>query len=350
MMNEHILVSEIKIGIDLGGTKIELVALHGGNGRELYRHRVPTPNGDYDQTIDTLKDLVLQAEQTLGSTASVGMGIPGIVSRSTGLVKNCNATYIIGKALDKDLASALNRPIRIENDANCFALSEATDGAAAGAEVVFGVIIGTGCGGGVVVNQQVVRGVNLIGGEWGHNPMPWPVLASEDRSLGTEEWPGPACYCGRTGCIERFLSGPGFRDDYQRVTGLNHSTHDIIALANDGDAGASAALDRYCERLAKGLAHMINILDPNVIVLGGGMSNVDALYTEVPKRWGRYIFSDTIDTQLKPPRYGDSSGVRGAAHLWPTVAATATTLSAVPATDTADLQIESSDLSKAATR
>ena len=301
------LAQGIKIGIDLGGTKIELVALNASNGKELYRHRVPTPNGDYPKTVETVRDLVLQAEKTLGEKGSVGIGIPGIVSRSTGLVKNCNATYIIGKPLDQDLVAALNRPIRIENDANCFALSEAVDGAAAGAEVVFGVIIGTGCGGGLVVNQQVVRGRNLIGGEWGHNPMPWP---------SAEEWPGPACYCGRTGCIEKFLSGPGFRDDYQRATNLDHSTHDIIAAANEGDPAASAALSRYCERLAKGLASLINILDPDVIVLGGGMSNVEALYDQVPQYWGRYIFSDTVETQLKPPRYGDSSGVRGAAHLW----------------------------------
>jgi fructokinase len=297
----------IKIGIDLGGTKIELVALNAHNGKELYRHRVPTPNGDYPKTVETVRDLVLQAEKTLGEKGSVGIGIPGIVSRATGLVKNCNATYIIGKPLDRDLVAALNRPIRIENDANCFALSEAVDGSAAGAEVVFGVIIGTGCGGGLVVNQQVVRGANLIGGEWGHNPMPWPTA---------EEWPGPACYCGRTGCIERFLSGPGFREDYQRVTNLDRSTHDIIAAVNEGDPAATAALSRYCERLAKGLAHLINIIDPDVIVLGGGMSNVEALYDQVPQHWGRYIFSDTIETQLKPPRHGDSSGVRGAAHLW----------------------------------
>ncbi|MCB9989767.1 MAG: ROK family protein [Rhodospirillales bacterium] len=339
----------MRIGIDLGGTKTEIICLHRDNGKELYRQRVPTPKNDYDATVNNIKELVLRAEETLGEKGSVGMGIPGTVSGVTGLVKNANSTWLNGRALDKDLAEALDRPVRLQNDANCFTVSEATDGAAKGKKVVFGVIIGTGCGGGVVVDGKPVSGINGIGGEWGHNPLPYPKSFRAAKSKGLQlfkshnphgnddvlyggetgqdvtyftedenlsEWPGPFCYCGRHGCLETWISGPGFKNDYHRVTGKESSTHDIIAATQKGDAQAIAALDRYIDRLARGLAGMINILDPDIIVLGGGMSNVDALYKEVPKVWGKYIFSDTIDTPLVPPRYGDSSGVRGAAWLW----------------------------------
>lgn len=336
----------MRIGIDLGGTKTEIICLHKQNGKELYRQRVPTPKNNYAATVKNLKDLIERAEKTLGEQGTVGMGIPGTVSQVTGLVKNSNSTWLNGQPLDKDLSDALGgRDVRVQNDANCFAVSEATDGAAAGKAVVFGVIIGTGCGGGVVINGKPVDGVNGIGGEWGHNPLPYPKSFRADKSKGLKlfkshnphgnddklydggvqyftdnelhsEWPGPACYCGRNGCLETWISGPGFKNDYQRVTGKELSTHDIITEASKGDEQAVAALNRYMDRLARALAVVVNIIDPDVVVLGGGMSNVQALYEGVPKIWGKYIFSDTIDTKLVPPRYGDSSGVRGAAWLW----------------------------------
>ena len=270
----------IRFGIDLGGTKIELIALDGG-GKELFRKRVPTPQGDYAATVRTAVSLVLEAEKELKSKATVGVGIPGSQSRVTGLIKNANSTCLIGHDLKGDLEKALGREVRIENDANCFALSEATDGAGKGAKVVFGVILGTGVGAGIVVNGEVLVGPNAIAGEWGHNPLPLPRK---------EDLPLPDCYCGRKGCVEAYLSGP--------------------AYAKDGEN-----LDRYEERLARSLAGVINILDPDVIVLGGGISNIQRLYTNVPVLWKPYVFSDQVATKLLPPVHGDSSGVRGAAWL-----------------------------------
>jgi fructokinase len=272
----------LRIGIDLGGTKTEIIAL-ADDGRELLRRRVATPRGDYLATIMAVTGLVESVENELGRRGSVGVGIPGAESRITGLVKNANSTWLIGRPLREDLQSALGREVRMENDANCFALSEATDGAAAGAEVVFGVILGTGVGGGIVVRGRPLVGANAVAGEWGHNPMPG-------------EHHRPACYCGRKGCIETFLSGP--------------------ALAADGGADDPAALARYERRLARALAQVINILDPDVIVLGGGVSNLDRLYDSVPALWGEHVFSDQVATRLAKHRHGDSSGVRGAAWLW----------------------------------
>ncbi len=289
-----------RIGIDLGGTKIEALAID-ETGRESFRRRVPTPVGDYRGTLEAIRSLVQGMERQLGETASVGVGIPGAVSPATGLIKNANSTWLIGQPLDHDLATALNRPVRLANDADCFALSEATDGAAMGAPVVFGVILGTGVGGGVVINGRLLSGPNAIAGEWGHNPLPWPT---------SDERPGPACYCGRTGCIETFLSGPGLARDDGR--GLS-----AVELLAEGDAQAIASLARYEQRLARALAHVINILDPHVIVLGGGLSNIGRLYETVPRLWTEWVFSDSVRTVLCPARYGDSSGVRGAAWLWP---------------------------------
>ena len=279
----------MRIGIDLGGTKTEIIVL-GAAGEEILRERVPTPRGDYAGTVATIATLVKAAEAKVspGETASiatVGVGIPGAESRVTGLIKNANSTWLIGQPLRADLEAALGRPVRIANDANCFALSEATDGAAAGADVVFGVILGTGVGGGIVVRGEVLVGANAIAGEWGHNSLPG------------DEAHRPACYCGRAGCIETYLSGP--------------------ALAADGGAENEAALQRYAARLARALAQVINILDPDVIVLGGGLSNLDRLYDRVPRLWQAHVFSDAVATRLVKARHGDSSGVRGAAWLWP---------------------------------
>jgi fructokinase len=296
----------MRIGIDLGGTKTEIICLNQNNGKEIYRHRVPTERA-YEATIKNIASMVKLAEETIDEEGTVGVGIPGTVSSVTGLVKNANSTWLIGKPLDKDLEEALGRPVKVQNDANCFAVSEATDGAAAGQPVVFGVIIGTGCGAGIAINGQALPGINGIAGEWGHNPLPYP---------NKDETPGPECYCGRYGCMETWISGPGFKNDYQMVTGEELSTHDIIEAANKEEKPAVKALERYVDRLARGLAGAINILDPDVIVLGGGMSNISRLYKDVPEIWGKYIFSDTIDTVLMPPRFGDSSGVRGAAWLW----------------------------------
>jgi len=296
----------MKLGIDLGGTKIEIVALDDAGG-ELLRRRVPTPQGDYAGTLRAIVDLVHQAEATLGQSGTVGIGTPGAISRGTGLLKNSNSVHLNGQSIVQDLEALLQRKLRISNDANCFALSEATDGAAAGAAVVFGVIIGTGTGAGIVVNGHVLTGANGIAGEWGHNPLPWPE--------GTE-LPGPLCYCGRHGCIETFLSGPGISADHQRVSGKKLDAATIVARAADGDAESELILQRYENRLARSLAHVINILDPDVIVLGGGMSNIERLYENVPLIWGCYVFSDRVDTRLVRNRFGDSSGVRGAAWLW----------------------------------
>lgn len=296
----------VRIGIDLGGTKIEIVAL-GHNNQELIRERVPTPRDDYGAIIRTIADLIRTVENRLGLKGTIGMGTPGSTSRATGLLKNSNSTCLNNRPLHTDLEEALGRPLRMDNDANCFALSEALDGAAAGCDVVFGVIVGTGTGGCIVVNGKVIRGINAIAGEWGHNPLPW---ARDD------ELPGPDCYCGKLGCIETYLSGPGMSNDHQRVIRTKLTSESIFAGASRGDPSCEATLQRYEDRMARALAHVINILDPDVIVLGGGMSNIARLYENVPRLWGKYVFSDRVDTRLVPPKYGDASGVRGAAMLW----------------------------------
>ena len=294
----------MRIGIDLGGTKIEGVAID-GDGHERLRRRTPTPRGDYDGTLAAVTDLVRDIEREVGVQATVGVGIPGAVSPATGVIKNANSTWLIGRPLVDDLARRLGRPIRLANDANCFALSEAADGAAAGADVVFGVILGTGTGAGIVVHGKVLTGANAIGGEWGHNPLPAPK---------DDERPGPLCYCGRYGCVETFLSGPGLARDYAS-TGT-HTAEQIAALATQGEPRALAALERYEERLARALATVMNILDPDVIVLGGGVSNIGRLYESVPRLWTPHVFSDRVATRLVRAQHGDSSGVRGAAWLW----------------------------------
>lgn len=297
----------LRIGVDLGGTKIEAVALD-SRGEVAHRLRVPTPRDDYRATIDAIVGLVAHLEAAIHDSATVGVGMPGTISPATGLVKNANSTWLNGRHLAEDLCAALGRPVRFANDANCFALSEASDGAAAGAACVFGVIVGTGTGGGVVVNGQVLTGANAIGGEWGHNPLPWP---------GDAERPGQACYCGRCGCIETFLSGPGIARDHAQATGERLDPATIVSRADAGDTAAVATLERYEDRMARALASVINLLDPDVIVLGGGMSRTERLYRNVPRLWAQYIFSDRVTTRLVPPRHGDSSGVRGAAWLWP---------------------------------
>ena len=296
----------MRIGIDLGGTKIEGIALS-DEGEELLRKRVPTPAGDYRATLQQIRSLVDDIETSLDQRGSVGIGTPGAISPSSGLLKNSNSVCMNGKPVLDDLASLLGRDIRMANDANCFALSEATDGAAAGAEVVLGVIVGTGTGAGVAVRGHVLTGSNAIAGEWGHNPLPWPA---------DDERPGPACYCGKQGCIETWLSGPGMSRDYLESSAQTLEAKQIVELAMQGDQKAGLCLQRYEDRMARSLAHVINILDPDIIVLGGGMGNIDRLYHNVPKTWGRYVFSDRVDTELLAPRYGDSSGVRGAAWLW----------------------------------
>jgi len=296
----------IRLGIDLGGTKIELIALD-ADGTEIWRLRKATPQGDYRGTLKTIRQLVVQVERELGETGYVGIGTPGAVSRATGRLKNSNSVCLNGQPMLQDLEALLERPVRIANDADCFALSEASDGAAAGLPVVFGVILGTGVGGGIVVNGRLLQGPNAIAGEWGHNPLPWPQV---------DEFPGPECYCGKRGCIETFLSGPGLARDFLQQSGQSLTGVEILARAESGDIEAESAFQRYEDRLARGLAHVINLLDPDAIVLGGGLSNCARLYQEVPKRWGRYVFSDRVDTLLLPPRHGDSSGVRGAAWLW----------------------------------
>ncbi|TAH33811.1 MAG: ROK family protein [Alphaproteobacteria bacterium] len=297
----------MRIGIDLGGTKTEIICLDSNNGKELYRHRVPSPK-EYQASIANMKQMVEQAESTLGKKGTIGVAIPGTISLDTGLVKNANSTWLNGKPLDKDISQALgNRPVRCVNDANCFAVSEATDGAGQDAEVVFAVIIGTGTGAGIAVNKKPLSGRNGIAGEWGHNALPWPK---------DEERPGPSCYCGLHGCMETWVSGPGMKSDFERVAGRAASTHDIWALAGNGDADAEACIQRYESRLARGLANVINILDPDVVILGGGMGNLNRLYKNIPQLWEEYVFSDFVHTKLVPPRHGDSSGIRGAAWLW----------------------------------
>ena len=299
-------LARMRIGVDLGGTKIEAIAL-AEDGREVARRRVATPRHDYDATIGAIVSLVNGIERDTGREGSVGLGMPGALSPASGLVKNANSTWLIGRAIDRDLAQALGRPVRCANDANCFALSEATDGAAAGARVVFGAIVGTGTGGGIVVDGRVLTGPNAIAGEWGHIPLPWPR---------DEERPGPSCYCGQAGCVETFLSGPGLARDYRQGTGAELEAAEIAARAERGEAAAAAALARYEDRMARALAVVLNLLDPDVVVLGGGMSQVTRLYEQVPRLWQVWAFSDRIATPLRPPRHGDSSGVRGAAWLW----------------------------------
>jgi fructokinase len=298
-----------RIGIDLGGTKIEGILLDAA-GRAVARQRIGTPRGDYAASLEAIAALVqaLDGAAEGAGRASVGVGIPGAISPATGLVKNANSTWLIGRPLDRDLAERLGRPVRLANDANCFAVSEAVDGAGAGAHLVFGVILGTGVGGGIAIDGRPLLGANAIAGEWGHNPLPAPT---------PDELPGPGCYCGRRGCIETFLSGPGLEAQHQARTGILLAAAEIAAAAEAGDGEAEATLRAYEERLARALGHVINLIDPDVIVLGGGLSRLERLYRAVPFAWGRHVFSDRVDTRLLPPRHGDASGVRGAAWLWP---------------------------------
>jgi fructokinase len=296
----------MRIGIDLGGTKIEGIAIRGSD--EVARLRVETPRGDYPATVEAVAAMAEALEQRTGAGATVGVGIPGTISAATGLVKNANSVWLIGRPLRADLERRLRREVRIANDANCFAVSEAADGAAGGAGVVFGVIVGTGTGAGIVVAGEVLVGPNGIAGEWGHNPLPWPA---------DDERPGPACYCGRRGCIETFLSGPGLQADYERHTGQRRAPAAIVEDATSGSQPARDALARYEDRMARALAGVVNLLDPDVIVLGGGMSNIAHLYDAVPRLWTPFVFSDTVTTRLVRARHGDASGVRGAAWLWP---------------------------------
>lgn len=301
---------ELRLGIDLGGTKIEAAAID-RDGAVLSRERVATPRGDYDATIAAIVALVARIEGQSGRTARIGVAIPGTLSPATGLVKNANSTWLIGRPFDRDLATSLGRPVRMANDANCFALSEAVDGAGRGAHVVFGVILGTGCGGGVVIDGRVLTGAHAIAGEWGHNPLPW---------VRDDERPGRTCYCGQSGCIETWLSGPGFAADFENHAGQRADPAEIAARAEAGDPKARAARERYRDRLARALASVINVLDPDVIVLGGGMSNIEALYPGLSTLIGRHVFSDRFGDQSGTPVrravHGDSSGVRGAAWLW----------------------------------
>ena len=295
----------MRLGVDLGGTKIAAAVLN-DDGRVVWERRAATPRHDYDGTLAAIAGLVAAAEAELAVTCSVGLGIPGAISPATGLIKNANSTWLNGRALQADLERALSRPVRLANDANCLAVSESVDGAAAGAEVVFGVILGTGTGGGIVVKGTLVTGANAIGGEWGHNPLPWP---------DDDERPGPACYCGRHGCIETFLSGPGLAADYARRGGEPTTSEVVVRRAAEGEPRAVEVFSVWQHRLARSLATVINLLDPDVIVAGGGLSRIDTIYEAVPALWGRWVFSDRVDTRFVPARHGDASGVRGAAWL-----------------------------------
>jgi fructokinase len=296
----------MRIGIDLGGTKTEAIALEAGAWVAAPR-RVATPR-DYDGTLEAIARLVAEVETAAGRTGSVGVGIPGVVSRRTGLVKNANSTWLNGRPLFADLEVRLARPVRVANDANCFALSEATDGAGQGCQTVFGVILGTGVGGGIAIRGCIHEGVNQVAGEWGHNPLPW--MTDEERAAA------PECYCGKRGCIETFLSGPGFERDYARLTGARCSSRDVVRAAAAGEPDAIRTLERYTDRLARALAGIINVLDPDVVVLGGGMSNLPDLPASVSAGLPRYVFSDSVLTKVRLNAHGDSSGVRGAAWLW----------------------------------
>jgi fructokinase len=296
----------IRIGVDIGGSKMEIAAID-ESGAELLRHRAPAPREGYAQAIEAIAQFVLEAEREVGAPCTVGIGTPGAVSRGSGVLKNAYASALNGMPVRPDLERLLGREVRFANDANCFALSEAIDGAAKGARIVFGVILGTGVGGGMVVDGRAIEGANAICGEWGHNSLPWPV---------PEEMPGPHCACGRNGCIEAFLSGPGLVRDHLLATGEAREPADIVARAESGDRGCAATFERYVERLARALASVINLLDPDIIVLGGGLSNTDHLYRDVPARWGRHVYSVTVVTRLVKAAHGDASGVRGAARLW----------------------------------
>ncbi len=309
-MSRPVLSPTHRIGIDLGGTKTEGIVLD-QYGNQIARRRVPSPQGDYDATLRTIVELVAALEAETGGPATVGVGIPGIVSPATGLVKNANSVWLIGRPFDRDLAAALQRLVRVENDANCLAVSEAADGAGAGCGVVFAAILGTGCGSGIVVHGRPLPGRNAVAGEWGHNPLAWPRPWDHE-----DERPGPACYCGKSGCLESFVSGPGFAADHRRTTGETLTAEEIVARAEAGDRACRSSLERLCDRLARGLAAVVNVLDPDVIVLGGGLSNVDALYAALPPLIERWSFSDRIDTPVRRAVHGDSSGVRGAAWLW----------------------------------
>jgi fructokinase len=300
-------VSGMRIGIDLGGTKIEALAID-DRGAELARHRVDTPRDDYEATIKAIVALVHRMEAETGKTGTVGAGIPGTISRVTGRVKNANSTWLNGQPFHTDLTTALGREVRVANDANCLAVSEATDGAAAGVRFVYGVILGTGCGGGVALEGCVHDGPNGVAGEWGHNPLPWPK---------PEETPGPACYCGKRGCMEMWVSGTGIARDYKNVTGTAKTTREIVADFTAGDRVASETIERFEDRLARGLSNVINILDPDVIVVGGGVSRLEHIYGALPKLLPQYVFGGEASTQIVQAKYGDSSGVRGAAWLWP---------------------------------
>src|SRR3974390_683912 len=299
--------NKVRIGIDLGGTKIEFVALE-RDGKELHKHRVPTPRGDYDGTVRAIQEGVVLIERELGRSATVGVGIPGTISGITHTVKNANSTWMNGRPFDKDLSVALGREVRCANDANCLAVSEATDGAGAGKRVVFAVILGTGCGGGIAVDGHVHNGPNGVAGEWGHTVLPW---------MRPEEYPGPECYCGFRGCIETWISGTGLEKDYERATRAKLLGKEIVARSAAGEAAALACLGRYEDRLTRSLAQLVNILDPDVIVLGGGVSQEPRLYRDVPKRLKDYVFGREADTPVLVAKHGDASGVRGAAWLWP---------------------------------
>lgn len=332
----------MRIGIDFGGTKTEVIALNSRNGKELYRQRIPTKKNDYEGTIKNFVDLVLGAEEATGQAGTVGIGIPGTLNRETGLCRNSNALWMNGKPIQKDLEKALGREIRVENDVNCIAISEVTDGAAAGKDVVFACTLGTGCGGAFHVNGKLVQGKNYMAGEWGHIPLPYPRVYAPDSCLDESmfhqpraeqrqgkphfitndkawaEYPGEVSYSGLRGTQEEWLSGTGFKMDYKRVTGEDISTHDIIENANRGDQNAVDALERYCDRLARAFANVIQLMDPDVIVVGGGMSNVRHIFKRVPEIWESYVYTDSaLQTTLKPAFHGDSTGVRGAAWLWP---------------------------------
>jgi fructokinase len=301
------LSERIRIGLDLGGTKIEALAID-AQGRELARHRVPTPRHDYAGSIALMAGLVARLEQEAGRSGTVGVAIPGTISSVTGLIKNANSVWLNGKPLDRDLSAAMRREVRCVNDANCLAVSEATDGAGAGAAVVFAAILGTGCGSGIAFHARTHGGPNGIAGEWGHNPLPWPKA---------DEFPGPDCYCGKQGCLETWISGSGLEDDYERTVGTPRSGKEILALSEDGDAAAEAAVQRYESRLARGLAHVVNLLDPDVIVLGGGMSRIERLYPALQAQLPKLVFGREFATPIRPALHGDSSGIRGAAWLWP---------------------------------